>query len=63
MKPRNELIREYVQMYYERTNRTSFAKNYNRMIDMWIDFTPEERTIINKRLSSDMMLPFTDNLK
>jgi len=63
MNPRNELIDEYVNMYYERTKRTSFTKNYNRMIDMWIEFTPEERTIINKRLSSDMMLPFTDKLK
>ena len=63
MNPRSDLIKEYLSLYYERVNRVSFSKNYNRMQDLWIEFTPQERQIVNKHLTTNMVLPFTDNLK
>lgn len=52
MKPRSELIKEYLKLYYD---RCSYNKNNSRMSDIWIGLTLKERQIINKHITTDML--------
>ena len=47
---RENLITEYFNIYNVRNNKTSFTKNYHRMSELWLDFSDEERALINRRL-------------
>ena len=50
MSIREDLITEYFNIYNIRNNKESFTKNYHRMSELWLDFSDEERALINRRL-------------
>lgn len=47
---RENLITEYFNIYNIRNQKESFTKNYHRMSELWLNFSDEERELINRRL-------------
>ena len=47
---REDLITEYFNIYNIRNQKESFTKNYQRMSELWLDFSDEERALVNRRL-------------
>lgn len=47
---RENLITEYFNIYNIRNRKESFTKNYNRMSELWLEFTDDERELVNRRL-------------
>lgn len=48
---RTELINEYFYIYEVRNNLERFKSNYNRMSELWLSFSDEERNEVNRRLA------------
>ena len=53
---RMDLIDEYYRLYRARNARihgASFRKTYGHLVELWEDFTPEEKQAINIRFLQD----------
>jgi len=48
---REEMVNEYIRLYYEKKTRLSYAKNYAMMLELWIQFTPEERELVDHSIN------------
>ena len=58
---RMDLIDEYYDLYRSRTlcrHTKDFKDNYDKISEMWVDFSHEEQTAINTRFIQDNLNKF-----
>lgn len=52
---RKELLDEYMNLYNCRRDTVKFQQTYTRLSELWMDFTDEERRVINRRFMINLM--------
>lgn len=56
MRKQTEREKEYIKLFNQKFKSTSFRKDYERMSNLWVEMTEEERKGVNKYFITNNMI-------